>query len=334
MISRRRFLRDMLGVVVGAGVVGLPVWDRVSERRPVSRFRRPMMGTDVEIVLVDLDQKTAAATAQRAFATMEATANGLTIFDPASALNALTASAGTGPVRVAGDVEAVLSQAVTMQIRTEGAFTPAIGPLSKLWSPSRSQIPQRNVIERAKDAVNRADVKLPRSGYAELTATTGLDLGGIAKGYAVDQAVRVLRTSGVSSAMVNAGGDLRLLGSRDGQPWRVGIPDPAHPERIAKILYLRDAAVATSGDYERFFVVDGVRYHHIVDPRSGYPATGTRSFTVVLPDGISADAAATAGFVLGPRVGPEFVTRIGGTALAADSSGEWIRTNGLADRST
>ncbi len=333
MISRRRFLRDMLGVVVGAGLVGLPVWEWMAERQPVARFTRPMMGTDVEIILVGLDRDAATAAAEQAFATMEKVANRLTIFDSGSELSVLTATAGAGPVRIARDVEAVLTQAVTMQIRTEGAFTPAIGPLSNLWSPSRSQVPQPDVIEQAIDAVNRADVKLPTSGWAELTAPTGLDLGGIAKGYAVDRGVRTLRTMGVRNGMVNAGGDLRLLGSREGQPWRIGIPDPVRPERIARVLYLRDAAVATSGDYERFFVVNGVRYHHIVDPRTGYPATGTRSFTVVLPDGMSADAAATAGFVLGPRVGSEFITRIGGAALAVDSSGEWIRTNGLADRS-
>jgi len=291
-----------------------------------------MMGTDVEMVLIGVDQDAAAPIAERAFASMAAVAAGLTVFDPVSALNGLNAAAGTGPVRLTSDLEAVLTQADVIQSRTEGAFTPAILPLSRLWQPTQTRVPQRATIEEALDAVTRAQVKLPKAGWGELTATTRLDFGGIAKGYAVDQAVRTLRAAGVTDGIVDAGGDLRLLGSRDGQPWRVGIPDPSQPDRIARVLYLRDAAVATSGDYERFFVVDGVRYHHIVDPRTGYPARGTRSFTVVLPDGMSADAAATAGFVLGHGPGREFVTGIGGEALSVDAAGQWARTGGLDDR--
>ncbi|GMR02412.1 MAG: FAD:protein FMN transferase [Acidimicrobiia bacterium] len=332
MISRRLFLRDMFGVVAGAGLVALPVWDWVAERKRVDRYVRAMMGTDVEMVLIGVDRDTAASVADRAFTAMAAVASRLTVFDPGSALNDLNATAGMGPVRLTSDLEAVLTQADTMQSRTEGAFTASILPLSKLWRPTQTRIPERVTIEKALDAVARASVRLPKVGWGELTATTQLDFGGIAKGYAVDQAVRTLRAAGVTDGIVDAGGDLRLLGSRDGRPWRVGIPDPSRPERIARVLHLRDAAVATSGDYERFFVVDGVRYHHIVDPRTGYPARATRSFTVVLPEGMSADAAATAGFVLGPGPGLEFVAGVGGEALAVDAAGQWVRTGGLDDR--
>jgi len=332
MISRRRFIRDMLGVVAGAGLIGLPVWEWMAERQRVDRYVRAMMGTDVEIILIGLDPDTAASAAEQAFNAMGTVASRLTIFDPNSALNGLNAAAGSGPVRLAPDLEAVLTQADTMRSSTRGAFTPSILPLSRLWQPTRARVPDPAAIEAARDAVARAEVRLPSTGWGELTSTARLDLGGIAKGYAVDQAVRALRTAGVTNGIVDAGGDLRLLGSRDGRPWRIGIPDPGRPERIARALFLRDAAVATSGDYERFFVVDGVRYHHIVDPRTGYPAPATRSFTVVLPDGMSADAAATAGFVLGPGPGLEFVAGIGGEALAVDASGRWVRTDGLDDR--
>ncbi|GBD83681.1 thiamine biosynthesis lipoprotein ApbE precursor [bacterium BMS3Abin02] len=332
MISRRSFLRDMLGVVAGAGLVGLPVWEWTAKHRRVDRYVRAMMGTDVEIVLIGLDRDMAASVAERAFTTMEVVASRFTIFDPASELNSLNATAGSGPVRLAPDLETLLVQANRMRARTEGAFTPSILPLSRLWRPGQGRLPAAATIEEALDAVTRAEVRLLSAGWGELTSTTGLDLGGIAKGFAVDRAVRVLREAGVTDAIVDAGGDLRLLGSRDGRPWRVGIPDPLQPEQIARVLFLRDAAVATSGDYERFFVVDGVRYHHIVDPRTGYPASATHSFTAVLPDGMSADSASTAGFVLGPEPGLEFVAGIGGEALAVDTTGAWVRTGGLDDR--
>ncbi|MFV1999426.1 MAG: FAD:protein FMN transferase [Acidimicrobiia bacterium] len=332
MISRRRFIRDMSGVIAGAGLIGLPVWKWVAERQRVDRYVRAMMGTDVEIVLIGLDRGSAASAAELAFTTMEAVASRLTTFDPDSALNRFSATAGRGPVPIATDLETVLARAETIRSRAEGAFTPTILPLSRLWQPTRTRPPEAATIEDALEATSRAKVRLPAAGWGELTSNTRLDLGGIAKGYAVDQAVRTLRTAGVVDGIVDAGGDLRLLGSRDGRPWRVGIPDPTRPEQIARVLYLRDAAVATSGDYQRFFAVDGVRYHHIVDPRTGYPARATHSFTVVQHDGMSADAAATAGFVLGPGPGLDFASGIGGEALAVDSTGSWFRTAGLDDR--
>ncbi|NOY55932.1 MAG: FAD:protein FMN transferase [Actinobacteria bacterium] len=327
MISRRHFLRDMLGVVAGAGLVGLPVWEWTARRDRVDRYVRAMMGTDVEIVLIGLEPDVAASIAERAFAGMEGVASRLTVFDPTSELNDFNATAGSGPVRLAPDLEAVLFQANALRSATEGAFL----PLSRLWRPDEGRVPETAAIEEALDAVARAEVNLS-GGLGQLTSTASLDLGGIAKGFAVDRAVRILRAAGVTNAIVDAGGDLRLLGSHAGRPWRVGIPDPFRPERISRVLHLRDAAVATSGDYERFFTVDGVRYHHIVDPRTGYPARGTHSFTVVLPDGMSADGAATAGFVLGPRDGLEFVTGKGGEALAIGADRTWVRTGGLEDR--
>lgn len=329
MISRRRFLQNLLGVVAGAGLVGLPVWEWVGERRRVDRFARRMMGTDVEIVLVGLDPDVAAAAAEQAFGTMKTVADRLTVFDANSALSRFNASAGSGPIRIPRDLEEVLTQAVSFGDQTNGAFTPAIAPLSRLWAPTRTTLPARPLVEEAVDAVRQARLRIPAPGWAELASPAGLDLGGVAKGYAVDRAVATLRSMGATTGIVDAGGDLRVLGTREGRPWRVGIPDPHRPQRIARILELVDAAVATSGDYQRFFVVNGVRYHHIVDPRTGYPATGTRSFTVVLPDGMSADAASTAGFVLGPESGRDFVAGLGGEALVLDATGTWSQTDGL-----
>ncbi len=328
MISRRHFLRNMLGVVAGAGVVGLPVWDWVAERRRVARFIRTMMGTDVEIVLVGVEPDVAAAAAGAAFGEMEKVADRFTLFDPGSRLNTINAAAGSGPVAVPADLEAVLAEATDMQRRSAGAFTPAIAPLSRLWAAGT--VPAPETLDEAVEAVRRARVTISSPGRVYLGPSTRLDLGGIAKGYAVDRAVTTLRAMGVTEGIVNAGGDLRVLGSRGTEPWRVGIPDPARPDRIAQMLELRDAAVATSGDYQRYFVVDGVRYHHLIDPRTGYPATDARSFTVVRPDGVAADAASTAGFVLGADAGLQFVEGIGGQGLAMGRDGRWVSSPGLA----
>ncbi|MFV1963241.1 MAG: FAD:protein FMN transferase, partial [Acidimicrobiia bacterium] len=147
MISRRRFIRDMSGVIAGAGLVGLPVWKWATERQRVDRYVQAMMGTEVEIVLIGLDRDAAASAAGQAFAAMAVAANRLTIFDPHSALNDFNASAGTGPVRIGADLEAVLLQAETIRSRTEGAFTPAILPLSRLWRPTETRVPEAVTIE-------------------------------------------------------------------------------------------------------------------------------------------------------------------------------------------
>lgn len=332
MITRREFFRDMFGLVAGAGLLGLPVWDWMTERDRVERFARTMMGTNVEMALIGLDRDAATSVANRAFAAMTSVANRFTVFDPGSALSEINAAAGSGPVSIDADLETVLIEAETIRSRTKGAFTPAILPLTRLWRPTAARVPEPDAIERAVEAVERGWLSLPGTGLADLGPETQLDLGGIAKGYSVDQAVRVLREAGVTSGIVDAGGDLRLLGSRLGRPWRVGIPDPSRPDMIARVLHLRDAAVATSGDYERFFIDNGTRYHHIVDPRTGYPARESRSFTVVLSDGISADVVSTAAFVLGPEAGLEFATRLGGESLAADAGGTWVHTRGLDDQ--
>jgi thiamine biosynthesis lipoprotein len=150
-----------------------------------------------------------------------------------------------------------------------------------------------------------------------------LDLGGIAKGYALDRARLVIENFGVKAALVNAGGDILAVGEKaPGKPWRVGVQDPRRGNAMVAVASVKDKIVVTSGDYERFFVKNGKRYHHILDPRTGYPATGLRSVTIVATDGLTADALATAVLVLGPDEGLKLVESIQGIeALLIDSAG-------------
>jgi thiamine biosynthesis lipoprotein len=150
-----------------------------------------------------------------------------------------------------------------------------------------------------------------------------VDLGAIAKGYAIDRAAEVLRRAGIESAAINAGGDIRLIGDHGARPWRIAIQHPRDSARPLATLELADAAVVTSGDYERFFEQDGVRYHHIFDPRTGYPAGRCQSVTVVAPSAALADALSTAVFVLGPEEGFALLQRFPeaeGLIVAADGT--------------
>ena len=149
-----------------------------------------------------------------------------------------------------------------------------------------------------------------------------IDLGGIAKGHAVDRAIEILAAAGVTQAIVAAGGDSRILGDRRGRPWSVGVQHPREEEKMIAVLPLVDTAVSTSGDYERYFERDGMRFHHILDPASGDSARGLRSVTIMGPEGIFTDALSTAVFVLGADAGLALIDRLPGIdAVIVDSSG-------------
>jgi thiamine biosynthesis lipoprotein len=214
---------------------------------------------------------------------------------------------------------------------TAGMFDPTIGAISRLWEWwEGARPPGEDSLARA-----LADVGLPR--YLEDTGSGSfvLDLGGVAKGYAVDLAAAELRRLGFTSAIINAGGDLRLLGKRpDGRPWRIAIRHPREASSFIGYLDLEDTAVATSGDYERFFLFEGKRYHHILDPRTGLPGYASNSVTVVAPDACRSDALATGLFLLGPQRGGDLIRRSAGIdAVFVHAEGDSITvTPGLMDR--
>lgn len=172
----------------------------------------------------------------------------------------------------------------------------------------------------------------PSAGTVELPSPgMALDLGGIAKGYAVDRARSILAAHGVRQALIVAGGNVYGLGSAPGnRPWKVAVQHPRAPEAVLGVIPARDTAVDTSGDYQRFFEQDGVRYHHILDPHTGYPARRSQSVTVTHPSAAWADALATACFVLGPERGAELIARVpGAAALFVDAQGQLHRTPDL-----
>ena len=155
----------------------------------------------------------------------------------------------------------------------------------------------------------------------------GLDLGAIAKGWAIDRATEKIMSHGIRNAIIDAGGDLRIIGGRPGKGfWRIGVQHPREPGSLLATFDLRDTAIVTSGDYERFFIADGVRYHHILDPATGQPARDCQSVTVLAATAAEADACATAAFVLGPEKGLAFLRSrpgVRGFIVGADGTLHW-----------
>lgn len=210
------------------------------------------------------------------------------------------------PATVKPAIIHLLAEANRLSLASEGLFNPVIGNLIELWGFHDNALPIGTLPDSAAIenlvAENPAvdDITIEADRVITRNAGVAYDLGGFAKGLAIDRAIERLRESGIEHAIINAGGDLRAIGQRGERPWRIGIRHPREPGILASIEIAGDDSVFTSGDYERFFEVDGKRYHHIIDPRSGYPASETTSVTVIHSDAATADAAATALFVAGP----------------------------------
>jgi thiamine biosynthesis lipoprotein len=157
-----------------------------------------------------------------------------------------------------------------------------------------------------------------------------VDLGGIAKGHAVDRCIAILVQAGITDASVAAGGDSRIVGDRNGHPWTVGIRHPRRENEMSAVLPLVDTAISTSGDYERFFERDGIRYHHILDPQTGRSAAGAWSVTILGPDATTTDALSTSVFVLGVERGLSLIDRLPGVdAIVIDPQGQLRYSEGL-----
>ena len=196
-------------------------------------------------------------------------------------------------------------------------FNPVIGKLIALWGFHSDERPagpppdKAAIRELVQQHPSVTDITLDNGRIRSSNPAVSYDLGAVAKGYAIDRGIERLRAHGIDNAIINAGGDLRAIGRHGDRPWRIGIRDPRGPGVLAAIELGDDESVFTSGDYERFFVYKGKRYHHIIDPRSGYPADSATSVTVIHTDATTADAAATALFVAGPKQWYAIARRMG-----------------------
>lgn len=234
-------------------------------------------------------------------------------------IDAVNKAAGGKPVAVSPDSFHVISKAVDYARRTSGAFDPSIGPLVKLWNigDNSGSVPPKDAIRKVLPLVDWRRIELDPAKYTVRLAQAGMriDLGAIAKGYAADEVSRILGEHKVKAAVVDLGGNVLVYGKKkDGSPWRVGVQNP-ESDRGAYIGLVSGSGmtVVTSGIYERYFMQDGVRYHHILDTKTGYPVdNGLVSVTIIAQSSTDADGLSTSVFALGLEKGMEFVTRTDG----------------------
>jgi len=304
------------------GLLLLPPAASAAAAEPRARyeFTEPHMGTTFRIVLYASTGDEAERAAHATFARVADLDRILSDYKADSELSLLGRRAGGPPVAVGPDLWRVLSAAQEWARRSDGAFDVTVGPVVQLWRRARriGERPTEAALASARTLVGYDKLRLDGVARTAWLAEAGmrLDLGGIAKGFAADEAQAVLRAHGITRALVAAGGDIVVSGpplDREGWSVEVALPPPLH-DPGGHPLELRDAAVSTSGDAEQFVILGGVRHSHIVDPRTGMALTGRSGVTIIARTGTEADALATAVSVLGPRRGIDLVEATPGAA--------------------
>jgi FAD:protein FMN transferase len=254
-------------------------------------------------------------------------------YRPESQLSRINRDAAAGAVAVDRELAELIAKSLEFSEMSSGAFDITYASVGYLYDYREKRHPSDAQIQAALPAVSWRHVVVDRQASTVRFLRPGvrIDLGGIAKGYAVDRCIAILAARGVTNARVTAGGDTRLLGDRRGRPWVVGIRHPDDPERVVLRLPLEDTAISTSGDYERFFDEDGVRYHHIIDPATGKSPKGVRSVTVIGPDATLTEGLTKSLFIMGAERGIALIdAREDADAVIVASDGKVWYSKGLA----
>ncbi len=300
------------------------------------RDDRPLMGTAVEMALEGTDSARLRRAMDGAYGEMTRLSDMMNHYNPQSVVSAINDAAGKQSVAVPPELMQVLKMARAVSERTRGAFDITVGSLTGWrFNPEHPEMPTSAQIRAQLPKVNYRDVILDESAGTAFLRQPGMriDLGGIAKLYILDAGMQVLKRNGVEHAMLNGGGDVEVIGTIQGHPWRVGIRDPRAPEKLLAAVELTRGFVASSGDYERYFIRHGRRYHHILDPRTGYPTQGPHGVTLVADDVDQVNGLGAAIMVLGESAGRELILQTPGLdGLIVDRDGSLWVSPGLEKR--
>ena len=279
----------------------------------VRRVTDGIMGTRITVELWADDEQKAERAIDAVLDEMRHIDDSMSTYKPTSEVSQVNAKAADGPMKISKELFDLLVTAKEYSVLTDGAFDITYASVGYMYDFRKHVHPDDAQIDKALPAVNFRHVLLdPKTQTVQFSQKgVRIDLGGIAKGYSVDKGIEVLQAQGFTRAYVSAGGDSRIIGDRFGKPWMVGIRDPRKGEgSVITRIPLADAAISTSGDYERFFEENGVRYHHIIDPRTGRSASKVRSATVIGPYATRTDGLSKTAFVLGPERAMEIYNRI------------------------
>jgi thiamine biosynthesis lipoprotein len=297
------------------------------------------MGSALRLTVWTADHAAAGPAFDAAIAEFERLDAVLSVWKPGSDVVRLNDAAGREPVTVSADTRAVLAAAAEAHRHTGGKFDVTFGALADIWRFDHDQDdrrPTEDEIRGRLPLIDQRAVLIDRPPGTAFIARPGvrIHLGGIGKGYAVDRAAAILRDRGFEDFMIQSGGDLYAAGLRDGRPWRLGIQDPrGAPDEPFATIDLSGQTLSTSGDYERFFISDGVRYHHLLDPQTGQPARGCRSVSIVAASALAADWLSTGVFIMGPAAGMALVEALADVeAVIVTADNDVLVSSGLTGR--
>lgn len=309
-------------------IVPAPVSAKTFKRNAV------LMGTNIELTASDADEAKVNAAFDSAIQEMARIENVMSEWREGTPVSLINQKAGQEAVAVPDELFHVIMAAQKVSELSGGAFDISWAAMRGGWKFSKGdeKVPTPDEIRKTQPLINYKNIQLDEAKKTVFLKKPGMaiGLGGIAKGYAVDQAMQVLVGLGVKNAIVKAGGDMRVQGTDDGKPWEIGIQHPRDKNKLLARLPLSNISISTSGDYEHFFVKDGVLYHHIIDPKTGYPARNCQSVTILAPDTMTSDALTKVVFVLGPEKGMKLIQNLPGIqAIVVDSRGQVYYSPGI-----
>jgi thiamine biosynthesis lipoprotein len=296
--------------------------------------RIDLMGTSVSVELWDDDEAHGRGLVADVIEEYHRIDRLMSTYKPDSEISAVNAKAAIAPVPISREMFDLVATALELSRRSGGAFDISYESVGYLYDFRAQRHPSATQIQGKLGAVDYRAIELDAAATTIHFALPEMriNLGGIAKGYAVERAAAMLRAAGIEHALLNAGGDTRVLGDRRGQPWIVGIRHPRIDGQIVTRLPMVDEAISTSGDYERFFEENGERYHHIINPETGMPTSELMSVTVIGPDAVQTDGLSTTLFVLGMQRGLALIETFPGyEAILVSRDGKLEFSSGLAE---
>ncbi|MGI9234415.1 MAG: FAD:protein FMN transferase [Woeseiaceae bacterium] len=295
---------------------------------------RPLMGTEVSVYLWSDDPELGKQALEEVFSEAARIDQLMSTYKDDSEISKINRQAAVEPVVTGEELFQLVQRSLDISVLTLGAFDITYDSVGQHYDFRSRKRPDPDTVAAARENIDYRFVELDLVAHTVSFLREGvrINLGGIAKGYVVERGIDILRRYGLKHAIVTAGGDSRLLGDRRDRPWMVGIRDPRVDGKVAISVPLVDEAISTSGDYERYFEEDGVRYHHIITPETGTPASGVHSATVFGPDAVITDALSTSVFVMGVEQGLMLIATLPDyESIVIDSEGRVYYSDGLHD---
>ena len=285
-----------------------------------------LMGTDIEIIISHGSEEKVNAAFDAAIGEFKRIENEMSEWIEGTPVSNINQKAGKEAVVVPEELFKVIAAAQKVSELSNGAFDISWAGMRGLWKFSKGgeKVPSPEEIRQRLPLVNYKNIELDETKKTVFLKKAGMaiGLGGIAKGYSVDMAMQKMVNLGIKNAVVKAGGDMRIHGTKDGESWDIGIKHPRDKKKLLGKLNLSNISISTSGDYERYFIKDGILYHHIMDPKTGYPSKGCQSVTILAPDTMTSDVLSTAVFVLEPEEGMKLIKSLPGIeGIIVDSNG-------------